>query len=140
MRWPRHLFALGSVWLLACGGDDAPLGPSVADVAGSYTATSFTSTQGANTTDLLAAGSTVTATLAADGTTTGRLFVPAAVSGGLGTLDEDLRGTWQLTGSTVTFSPSAATLLGDLVLAVEPNRLRGEDMFAGATLRITLTK
>ncbi len=139
MRRAPRLIALGSVGLLAfCGGDDKPLGPT--DVAGTYTATSFTSTQGGNTTDLLAAGSSVTATLAPDGTTTGRLFVPAAVTGGLGTLDEDLAGTWQLTGSTVTFDQSADTFLNDIVLVVESNQLRGEFVVLGGTLRIRLAK
>lgn len=136
----RRLIALGAVSLLACGGDDGPVGPTVAEVAGTYTATTFTGTQGGTTTDLLAAGASVTATLAPDGTSTGRLFVPATVSGGLGTVDEDLGGTWQLNGTTVRFNQAADTFLRDLVLAVGVNRLQGEDVFAGVTLRITLTK
>ena len=42
-------------------------------------------------------------TLNADGTTTGRLHVPAGV-GGPDAIDEDLSGTWSLSGTTVTFT------------------------------------
>jgi spore maturation protein SpmB len=66
-----------SVMLAACGGDDG-FSPTVETVAGSYSATIFTLTTSAGTTNLLAAGALVSVTLAADGTTTGQLFVPAA--------------------------------------------------------------
>ncbi len=124
----------------ACGDDDDDgFSPTVDDVAGSYTASAFTLTSGNGDFDLLALGATVTATLDADGTTSGRLQVPGGV-GGAPAVDEDLAGTWSLSGTTVTFSPSASALLSDVDFAVGPNTLTGEGIYQGAVLRLVLTK
>jgi hypothetical protein len=125
--------------LTACGDDDDGFSPTVDDVAGSYTASAFTLTSGSGELDLLALGATVTATLDADGTTSGRLQVPGGV-GGAPAVDEDLAGTWSLSGTTVTFSPSASSLLSDVDFAVAPNTLTGEGIYQGATLLLVLTK
>jgi hypothetical protein len=123
----------------ACGDDDDDgFSPTVDDVAGSYTASAFTLTSGNGDFDLLALGATVTATLDADGTTSGRLQVPGGV--GAPAVDEDLAGTWTLSGTTVTFSPSASSLLSDVDFAVGPNTLTGEGIYQGATLLLVLTK
>src|SRR6188472_1842703 len=104
--------------LAACGGDDdGGFNPTVDDVAGSYSASAFTLTTGNSDFDLLAIGASVTATLNADGTTTGRLQVPGGI-GGAPAIDEDLAGTWSLSGTTVVFSPSASSLLTDVDFAV----------------------
>ena len=124
----------------ACGGDDDDgFSPTVGDVAGSYTASAFTLTSGNGEFDLLAIGATVTATLNADGTTSGRLQVPGGV-GGQGAIDENLAGTWSLSGTTVTFSPSASSLLTDVDFAVGPNTLTGEGIYMGAVLLLVLTR
>jgi hypothetical protein len=120
--------------LAACGDDDGGFSPTVEDVAGSYTATTFT----LGSVDLLALGATVTATLNADGTTTGRLFVPNGAEDG--DLDEDLEGTWSLSGTTITFSPSASTVLTDVDFAAGPNTLTGEGTYLGNVLRLVMTK
>ena len=126
--------------LAACSDDgDDGFSPTVDDVAGSYTASVFTLTSGNTDFDLLALGATVTATLDADGTTSGRLQVPSGV-GGAPEVDEDLAGTWSLSGTTVTFTPSASTLLSDVDFAVAPNTLTGEGVYQGAVLRLVLTK
>jgi hypothetical protein len=125
--------------LAACGGDDDDgFNPTVDDVAGSYSASAFTLTSGNGDFDLLAIGASVTATLNADGTTTGRLQVPGV--GGGGAIDEDLGGTWSLSGTTVTFSPSASSLLTDVDFAVGPGTLTGEGVYMGAVLLLVLTK
>jgi hypothetical protein len=125
--------------LTACGDDDDDgFSPTVDDVAGSYTASAFTLTSGSGDLDLLALGATVIATLDADGTTSGRLQVPGV--GGAPAVDEDLAGTWSLSGTTVTFSPSASSLLSDVDFAVGPNTLTGEGIYQGATLLLVLTK
>jgi hypothetical protein len=125
--------------LAACGGDDDDgFNPTVDDVAGSYSASAFTLTSGNGDFDLLAIGASVTATLNADGTTTGRLQVPGV--GGGGAIDEDLAGTWSLSGTTVTFSPSASSLLTDVDFAVGPGTLTGEGVYMGAVLLLVLTK
>jgi hypothetical protein len=129
---------LGLAFVLgACGGDS--FSPTNETVAGSYTGTTFTTTSGAGTTDLLALGATVTVTLAGDGTTTGRLFVANGAEGG-GDLDADLAGTWTLAGSTVTFSQTADTFIRDAAFTAGPNRLVGEDTFSGVTIRLVLSK
>jgi hypothetical protein len=121
--------------LAACGDDDEGFNPTVDNVAGSYTATTFTRD---GQIDLLALGASVTATLNADGTTTGRLIVPDLGQGE--EIDEDLAGTWTLNGTTVTFSQSASTLITDVDFAVGPNTLTGEGTYQGAVLLLVLTK
>ena len=123
----------------ACGDDDEGFSPTVDDVAGSYTATTFTVTSGAAEVDLLGIGASVTATLDPDGTTTGRLLVPGAGEGG-GDLDEDLAGTWSLNGNTVTFSQSNSTLISDVDFAVGPNTLTGEGTFQGSLILLVLSR
>ena len=125
--------------LAACGDDDESLGPTTDDVAGSYTATTFTLTSGSAEVDLLGLGASVTATLDAGGTTTGRLFVPGVGEGG-GDLDEDLAGTWSLNGTTVTFSQANSTLINDVDFAVGPNTLTGEGTFQGSIILLVLTR
>ena len=92
-------FALG---LLACGDDDG-FTPTEDTVAGTYTATTFIVTNTTPPTDLLALGMTLTLTLTTDGTTTGRLFMPGGGDNGVD-LDEDLTGTWTLSGNRRTYS------------------------------------
>jgi hypothetical protein len=121
--------------VVACGDDEDSLGPTVDDVAGSYTATTFT----VNELNLLAIGASVSATLDADGTTTGRLLVPGGGEGG-SDLDEDLTGTWELTGSTVTFSQTGSSLITDVEFAVGPGTLAGEGIYQGAVLVVVLTR
>jgi len=122
--------------LLACGGDN--LAPTMDTVAGTYTATTFTITSTTPPTDALAAGVTVTLTLAPNGTTSGRLFVPGADDGG--DIDEDLTGTWSLSGRSVTFNQSANTFIRDAVFTVGANRLTTEGTFGDTSLRLVLTK
>lgn len=125
--------------LAGCGDDDEGFNPTLDEVAGSYSATTFRLTSGDTDFDLLALGASVTATLDSDGTTTGRLFVPGGV-GGEGEVDEDLAGTWTLTGTTVTFTPSASTLISDVDFAAGPNTLTGQGTYQGALLLLVLTK
>jgi hypothetical protein len=136
----RGLALCLTLGLAACGDDDDDgFSPTVDDVAGTYTASVFTLTSGDTELDLLALGATVTATLNADGATTGRLQVPAGV-GGSNAIDEDLSGTWTLSGTTVTFTPSASSLLTDVDFAVGPSTLTGEGIYQGAVLLLVLTK
>ena len=124
----------------ACGGDDDDgFSPTVDTVAGSYSASAFTLDTGNSDFDLLAIGARVTATLDPDGTTTGRLQVPGGV-GGAPAVDEDLAGTWTLSGTTVTFSPANSTLLTDVDFTVGPTTLTGEGVYMGAVLHLVLTK
>ncbi|SRR6266480_4431569 len=135
---PRSLPAAAAiVTVLACGKN--PFTPTVANVAGSYSTTSFTSANGETTTDHLAQGASLTLTLTPAGTTTGRLFVPGGAEGG-GDLDADMAGTWTLTGSTVDFAQAADTFVRDMPFTAEPNRLRGSATFSGTTIRVVLER
>jgi hypothetical protein len=136
----RELLLAAALGFGACGGDgDGSFSPTVANVAGSYSALVFTLTSGVGTTDLLALGSSVTVTLATDRTTTGRLFVPGGAEDG-SDLDEDLAGTWTLTGSTVTFNQTADTFIRDVEFTVTQNQLTSEGVFQGSTIRLVLGK
>ena len=123
-----------------CGDDDDPFSPTVENVAGSYTATTFNvESDVVGPVDLLASGATVTATLNEDGTTTGRLFVPNAGEDG-SDVDEDLTGTWTLTGNTVTFNQSGDTFIRDVDFVATENRLTGEGTFEGTDILLVLTR
>jgi hypothetical protein len=123
---------------IACSDDDS-FSPTVENVAGSYTATTFTLSTVVGEINLLAGGATVTLNLNTDGTTTGRLFVPDGNDDG-SDLDADLAGTWSLTDTTVTFEQSADTFIPDVNFIASANRLTGEGTFSGGTLRLVLTK
>jgi hypothetical protein len=139
MRAPswRSAAAGLSLALLSCGGDN--FSPTVENVAGTYAASTFTIKSTAGTVDLLDLGAIAAITLAADGTTTGQLFVPGGADNGAD-LDEDLTGTWNLDGSTVTFTQAADTFLPDVEFAAGRNTLTGEENFSGQTVRLVLTK
>jgi hypothetical protein len=124
--------------LLACGGSDS-FTPTEETVAGTYEASTFTLTSFSGTTDLLLAGATVDATLAPDGTTSGRLFVPGGEEDG-SDLDEDLTGTWTLTGQTVTFNQTADTFIGEAEFTAGRNTLTGEGAFDGVSIFLQLVK
>jgi hypothetical protein len=133
-RFPQAALLL----LLACGGSDS-LTPTEETVAGTYEASAFTATGFSGTTDLLLAGATVDATLAADGTTSGRLFVPGGEEDG-SDLDEDLTGTWALTGQTVTFNQTADTFIGEAEFIAGRNTLTAEGTFNGLSIFLQLVK
>lgn len=137
MQLPRWLATVVAAVSLACGDD--PFVPSLENIAGSYTATTFTTTSGGVTTDQLAAGASFTITLASNGATTGRLFVPGGGQGG-GDLDADMTGTWTLVGSTVEFAQTADTFVRDMPFTASVNRLQGQEMFSNTTIRVTLAK
>jgi hypothetical protein len=136
---PASRFApVALVFLLACGGSEG-FTPTEETVAGTYRASTFTVTSGVGTTDLLAIGATVDATLAPEGTTSGRLFVPGADEEG-GDLDEDLTGTWTLTGQTVTFNQSADTFIGEADFVAGRNTLTAEGTSGGLSIFLQLVR
>ncbi len=108
-------------------------------MAGTYEAGVFTVTSFSGTTDLLLAGATVDATLAPDGTTSGRLFVPGGDDDG-SDLDEDLGGTWTLSGDTVTFNQTADTFIGEAEFIAGRNTLTAEGSFSGLEIFLQLVK
>jgi hypothetical protein len=137
-RKASRFASAGMLLLLACGGSDS-FTPTEETVAGTYEASAFTATSFNGTTDLLLAGAIVDATLAPDGTTSGRLFVPGGGQDG-NDLDEDLTGTWTLTGDTVTFDHDAHTFITDVEFIAGRNTLTAEGAFGGFSLFLQLVK
>jgi hypothetical protein len=139
LRWSRRFLPLAVALLLSSCGSDNSFSPTVENVSGSYSATSFTAASTAGTLDLLALGASVHVTLAANGTTTGRLLVPGGDGAG-GDLDQDLAGTWTLSGDTVTFNPTGASVIQGAQFTAARDQLTGEGTFGDQTLRLVLTK
>jgi hypothetical protein len=129
---------LASFALLSCGGDDLAT-PSRDMLVGTYQATTFTATQSGITANLLNLGATLSLTLADDGSATGHLFGPRLGLGG-SDVDEDLNGTWTLSGQTVQLSIPGATFLRDMTFQVEDNRLVGDETFEETRLQLILTR
>lgn len=135
-------FALICAAVLAVGCENST-GPRV--TAGTYVATAtsasnrigaFTTTEGGVTTDWLAEGATIEITLNENGTTTGNLFIPDAS----GDIDEDLTGTWDQSGGTLTLSHPADTFLRDMEFQVEDeNTIRADRTFQDNGVRIQVT-
>ena len=130
--------ALAVALLLASCSDDDAFSPTVATVSGSYSASSFTVTSPSGVVDLLGSGASVQITLTSDGATTGRLLLPSGDPEG--DHDEELAGTWQLRGDTVTISPRGPSLLRFTPFIAAPERLAGERLLSGETLRLVLTR
>ena len=139
IRLPRSLRALAGavLFLAACDSPTEP--PTVASVAGEYTATEFRVTTPGESVDLLQEGVELDIDLRADGTTAGRLFAPGLDEDG-GDLDADLAGRWTLQGDTVRFQHDADTFLRDMDFIAQGSRLEGNRDFGGARIRITLRK
>jgi len=132
-HWP---FAAVLVLLLPACGSDAN-GPE--DLAGQYVATTFQFVQGADTTDVLAAGGWLTITLAADGTTDGQLLVPAALNDGT-PFTASMNGTFTVSNDVVTFNQAADSFVRDMRFTVTLKMLSGSQSFSGTTVIVVLTR
>jgi hypothetical protein len=133
-------WSLAAAALAACGDNNDAFSPTPATVQGTYNASRFTVTTPQQTINLLPLGATVHVVLNTDGTTTGHLSVPD-LGLGIGAIDADLAGTWSLSGTTVTFSPTDPnSILGDADFTAAQNSLDGEGDFQGNTIHLTLSK
>ncbi|MGD8699773.1 MAG: hypothetical protein PVJ43_10810 [Gemmatimonadales bacterium] len=113
--------------------------PDVAAAAGTYRATTFTMEEAGVVTDWLARGASIDLTLYADGTAAGRLFVPGGGRAG-SDFDEDLTGSWSLTGATLELDHAAETFLREMQLGVAGSRLTGAETFGSVTVGVVLSK
>jgi hypothetical protein len=137
MELARFRHAYFGAWVLllaACGDATGPEG-----VAGSYTATTFTTVQSGNTTNVLTAGGSLSINLTADGATTGQLFVPASVNGGTA-LNASMAGTFTVTNGIVTFTQSADSFVRDMPFTVSGKTLTGSKVFSGTTVNVVLIR
>ena len=135
--------ALPLVWA-GCGDPAAPTpDPSaqvaMADVVGSYRATTLVTEENGTGTDQIARGSSLDLSLDASGVTGGRLFVPQGGEDG-GDFDADLTGTWTLEGNMVAFSHNADTFVRDMPFTYGDGRLWGDKTFGATRIRVVLKK
>lgn len=138
LPFARAALATAAILLLgatsACGRDSTGL--KMADVAATYTATTFTVNVLGTEHDMLEAGASILLTLSDDGTSLGHIFVPATEFSE--ELDADLAGTWTFDGSTVTLTQPADTFLRDVALIVDGQRLLADGTFDGAAIHVEL--
>lgn len=135
----RSLLLLGVVALMSCRVGD-PFAPTVANMAGAYTAHALVIADTAGAIDWIDAGGSLTLTLSANGSLSGRLFLPGGAAGG-GDLDEDMAGNWSLIGHTISFGQAAQTFVREMDFTAGQDRI-SVDHYFGTTLRviIVLTK
>ena len=129
------VFLAGILLIGGCDSTDAPFDTA----AGSYTATTFLTTTGGETTDHLAAGSTISLVLTPTRTSSGHLHM-VAVGGVPEAFDADLTGTWTTNGQTVDLSHTADTFLRDMPFTVDDGTLVGDATFDGTRIQVTLSR
>ena len=138
MRMPLtsvfRILLLSSIAAAACSDSTAP---TMADVSGSYSATSFVATTPGSATNI-AEGATLDLVLDANGTVTGHLFVPG--SGGDADVNENMAGTWVLFGKRITFDQGADTFVRNIDWVVNGNHLVGTGTFDSVQIAVTLTR
>ena len=132
----RRIIALAAI--AAAGACSNGTEPTMSGIAGLYDATIFTTTTAGATTNQLTRGAQLTLVLGAQGTVTGNLHIPA--DGASGTVDENMVGTWTLTGSRVRFTQSADTFVRDMDFTYADGTLTGDQTFGGTRIQITLTR
>ena len=128
------VIGLGALALVA--GCDSSTAPSVADVAGSYSAQAFVTTTNGVDTDELGRGATLTLVLSPGGSVTGQLHIPANATNPA--LDADMAGSWALSGRIVTFTQSADTFVRNMTFAFVNNTLSGTAVFSGTRVQLLL--
>src|SRR6185312_7011209 len=137
-RWsPRPAALLTALFLASCG-DDGGFSPTVDNISGSYSASAFTVTSPAGIVDLLAMGASAQVTLTPGGATSGRLLLPGDDT--IGDHEEDLAGTWTLTGGKVTISPTGPSVLRFTEFTSAPDQLTGDRDLSGETVHLVLTR
>jgi hypothetical protein len=137
---PATLALAAAVALVVAACDEDPAGLTNEEIAGSYAATTFTTTSDGTTTDQLSQGGSLTIQLAANGTTTGHVTVPASAGTGGEGLDADLAGTWTLSGAIVDLDHEADTFVRDMPFLVQGTTLIGDQTFQGTRVQAVLTR
>lgn len=132
----RLVTALAASAALGC---ENATGPSMAEVAGVYQATTLTTVTNGVSTDQLAAGATLGITLQANGSTSGQFVVPGANEDGSDFV-ASMAGTWNLSGSTVSFQQSADSFMQAMTFAVRADTLAGDEIFGDTRIIVLLTR
>jgi hypothetical protein len=113
--------------------------PTMAGIAGAYTAETLTTQTGGMLTDHLAQGSRMELLLRADGTCAGLLWMPDQ-AGSRQPFNVNLAGRWTLHGDTVEFDNRVNTFVREMPFVFENGRLEGEQIFGDAVTRLVLEK
>jgi hypothetical protein len=153
-RLAALLMALSFVGV-ACGSDSGvspipdpdpdPTGDpaDIADLPGSYSATTFTVDFGAGPIDMIDAGGSILLALQVGGATAGSLVAPGGGEGG-GDFTAPLDGTWSYDSPFVTLDHTADTFLRDMSLRATDSSgtiyLWGEETFGSETIRVILRR
>jgi hypothetical protein len=125
---------LAAVLAFAAACDDTTTEPTRASLAGTYVATTFTSTTNGVVTNHLQSGGMVTLTLTSAGTTTGQILVPNET-------DDNLAGTWDIVDDDeIDLDHDADTFIRDMELRVVGNTLVGDRTFGGTRIQLVLTR
>ena len=141
MQLVRRIPALAFTGALLLGAacsddnDNDPTGPTVSQVAGTYTATRLRATSPLGTDDVRQSGGSLTATFNANGTVTGHIKVPSQA------LYEDFAGEWKIDRGEVEIEEIAADIFfEDLKFTVVNNTLVADETINGVRVQVTLTK
>ena len=141
MQLVRRISALAFAGALllgaACSDDDDhdPTGPSVSEVAGSYTATRLTATSLFLTEDVLQSGGSLTAVFNTNGSVTGHAKVPSQA------VDQDFAGQWKIDDGKIEIEQVAAdTFFEDLKFTLVNNTLVADQTINAVRIQVTLTK
>lgn len=132
----RLVTALAASAALGC---ENATGPSMAEVAGVYRATTLTTVTNGVSTDQLAAGTTLDITLMANGSTSGQFIVPGANQDGSDFV-ASMAGTWTLSGTTVAFQQSADTFMPAMPFVVNGDTLVGDEIFGDTRIIVILSR
>ena len=127
----RHA-VLALAFLAAC---ESSTDPSMESLAGTWSATTFTTTENGVTTNQISQDAFLGLTLTASGGVTGVLILPND------NVNESMAGSWTLNGNTVTFNQSADTFVRDMPFTLQGDgTLVGDATFGGVRIQITLTR
>ena len=126
----------GALLLGACSNDDDdPIGPTTAQVVGTYRATTFTATGPLGTDNILQSGGSLTATFNADKTVTGHVTIPSQ------SVDENFAATWKIDGGKVEIEEASTDIfVEDLEFSVVGAALVADETLSGVRVQLTLTK
>ena len=135
-RTARTLVFGGALLGAAACDDDDPTAPTVAEVAGTYRATTLNVTIMTVVQDVLRDGGSLTFELAENGALTGQLRIPNEG------VDENFVGTWRLEGDEVDIEdvPGTDTFVEDLEFDVRGNTLRADRVIDGVRVQVVMTK
>jgi hypothetical protein len=131
--FPRSL-VLAAVAVGACSDSISP-----EELAGTYSATSFTVVRDGVSTDVLEAGGSLTIVLASSGTTSGTLVVPASVTEEE-PINASMAGTFTLEDDVITFVQAEDTFVRDVDWIADGDTIVGTGTFGTETISVTLEK